>query len=331
MTLYKHLGPGSMTSLTNSYLASSPTQETAKNPAEGMMAQAFSIFDNAVDSILKKFAEQQGFDLAKSSNYTRRFNEGYFRVIYPVIVMYMVWLDEEKQQKALDNIGKIFSAMIFGVAGYQILDSNLDEGQTNPSEVLLCLSFMQECDKLMLDSFGLDATLYETLHRFKLLYLAAEIKEKNARFKESPYTKDHPEDCGYKAVHGYLPFFFLLQKTGKQDQIDEYLQLFYEWGAPLQIMDDLMDLEEDIAHGHYSYPTLGFEKEIAELSPKEAAARIHSDTQHIKQLQAICRKLISSSRKRSTKLNAVLFDYFIDILDQRLETFFNATVGDTKS
>jgi hypothetical protein len=67
-------------------------------------------------------------------------------------------------------------------------------------------------------------------------------------------------------VHGYLPFFLLLQKSGKAEQIEEYLQFFYEWDAPLQIMDDFIDLEEDLKNGLYIYPTLGFENEISRRS-----------------------------------------------------------------
>src|SRR5512143_3710477 len=93
LQLYKEMGPQSMESLTKSYLSSAPTAETAKDAAEGMIAQAFNICDRAVDSVLRSFAARQGFDLSESKNYKRRLDEGYFRVAYPALVMYMVWLD----------------------------------------------------------------------------------------------------------------------------------------------------------------------------------------------------------------------------------------------
>jgi len=104
LQLYKEMGPQSMESLTKSYLSSAPTAETAEDAAEGMMAQAFNIFDTAVDSVLKTFAARQNFDLSESGNYKRRMDEGYFRVAYPAIVMYMVWLDREGQKKAIENL-----------------------------------------------------------------------------------------------------------------------------------------------------------------------------------------------------------------------------------
>ncbi|HLO18492.1 MAG TPA: hypothetical protein VK206_26910 [Anaerolineales bacterium] len=323
LELYKEMGPHSMESLTKSYLASAPTAETAENAAEEMMAQAFRIFDAAVDSTLRVFAARQGFDLAASSNYKRRMEEGYFRVAYPAIVMYTAWLDHEGQKKAIENLDKIFQSTMLGVAGYMILDSNLDEQTQNAAEILLSLSFIQEHDKLLLESFEFDRVDYELLGRFKQLYLMAEIKEKRSRFVRSPYTKEHPEDCGYKAVHGYLPFALLLQKSGKADQIDDYLRFFYEWGAPLQIMDDIIDLEEDLKNGHYSYPVLGFEKELSSLSPGELAALIRSDVEHLEQLQFICQGLIDSSREQCIKLKADFMRYFVDMLEARLDVFFS--------
>ena len=323
LQLYKETGPQSMESLTKSYLSSAPTAETAKDAAEGMMAQAFKIFDDAVGSVLQAFAARQGYDLLESRNYRRRLEEGYFRVSYPAIVMYMVWLDREGQKKSIENLGKIFQSTILGVAGYMILDSNLDEQKQNPAEILLSLSFIQEHDRLLLESFEFNIADYELLNRFKQLYLRAEIKEKRSRFKRSPYTVDHPEDCGYKAVHAYLPFALLLQKSGKGEQIDDYLQFFYEWGAPLQIMDDIMDLEEDLKNGHYSYPTLGFEKELSSWPPGELAAFITADMNHLKRLQLICKGLIDSSRNRCIRLKADLMGYFVDMLEARLDAFFS--------
>ncbi len=197
---YKQMGPQAMESLTKSYLSSAPTVDTAKDMAEKMMAQAFKIFDAAVDSVLTQFAVQQGFDLSKSKNYKCRYEEGYFRVFYPAIVMYVAWLDQEGQKKALQNLESIFSSFMFGVAGYEILDSNLDEKKENPQEILLTLSFIQECERLLLTSFEFEQADYELLNHFKQLFLKFEIKEKQSRFKESPYTIDHPENCGYKAV-----------------------------------------------------------------------------------------------------------------------------------
>jgi hypothetical protein len=320
--LYKEMGPQSMESLTKSYLAPAPEAETAADAAEGMMAQAFRIFDEAADTTLRTFASRQGYDLSQSLNYRGRLEEGYFRVVYPGLVMFMVWLDREGLTQPLASLDKIFQSVMLGVAGYMMLDSDLDEQQQNPTEILVSLSFIQEHDHLLLESFGLDPADYELLDRFKQLYLKAEIAEKRSRYIQSPYRKDHPEDCGYKAVHGYLAFALLLQHSGKADQIDDLLRFFYEWGAPLQIMDDIIDLEVDLKNGHYSYPTLGFETVISEKTPAEAAALIRSDREHMKRLQQICRELIASSRVRCLKLKADLLMYFVDTLDARLEAFF---------
>ncbi len=322
LQLYKQMGPQSMEGLTKSYRAPAPTAETATDAAEGMMAQAFQVFDEAVDAVLHAFAAQQGFDLSESKLYRRRLEEGYFRVVYPALVMFMIWLDREGQHKALENIGKFFQSTMLGVAGYMMLDSILDEQKQNSTEILLSLSFIQENDRLLLECFDFDVADFELLNRIKQLYLKAEIKEKRSRFLTSPYTIDHPEDCGYKAVHGYLPFFLLLQKSGKGDQIDEYLQFFYEWGAPLQIMDDIIDLEDDLKNGHYAYPTLGFENEIAGKPAGEAAALIKADRAHMKCMQLVCQGLMAGAREKCAQLKADLFGFFVVTLEARLDVFF---------
>lgn len=320
---YKELGPQSMENFTKSYLAAPPTQDTAENAAEMMMAEAFEIFDEATDSILTEFAARKGVDLSKSPTYQKRRTEGYFRVMYPGIVMYMIWIDREGLQKTIERIGDIYASWMFGTAGYVMLDTNLDEGKENPVEILLSLAFIEEHERLLLETFEFEREDYKLLDRIKQLYLTAEINEKRLRFIRSPYTKGHPENCGYKAVHGYLPFIMLLQKSGKKDQIDDYLQLFYEWGAPLQIMDDLIDLEDDLKNGHYSYPTIGFEKDLSKRSADEMAKIILSDKNHLLHLNQVCKELIKSSRQRSLTLGADLFGYFIDRLEVSLDSYFN--------
>lgn len=323
LQLYRETGPESIESLTRSYLSSPPTSDSAKDVVEGTMADAFNVFDDATDSVLSAFAAGLGFDLLDSATYRRRRDEGYFRTLYPVLVTYMIWLDQEGEEKVLENLQYIFCSTIFGVAGYVILDSNLDEEKENPTEVLISLSFIQEHERLLLRAFEFNAADYGLLNRFKQVYLAAEAKEKRLRFVRSPYTKEHPEDCGYKAVHAYLPFSLLLQKIGKGDQIDDYLQFFYEWGAPLQIMDDLNDLEEDLKNGHYSYPTLGFEEELLRQPPSDVSKVIKSDREHIKWLYQVCRGLIESARNRSADLGADLMGHFVTILESRLDSFFS--------
>lgn len=323
LALYKALGPQSLENIAQSYLAPAPTAETAVGPAEGLMVQAYTIFDDAVISVLETFGRQRGYDLTEIKNLRRRLDEGYFRVAYPFLVLYVIWLDRENLNSILENIGKFFQSMMLGIAGYMLLDTNLDEALDNPAEILLSLSLIQENDRLLMEIFEGNSEDFMLLSRFKQMYLDAEIKEKRSRFIESPYRLEAPGECGYKAVHAYLPFAFLLQKSRKSDQIDDYLQFFYDWGAPLQIMDDIMDLEDDLKNGHFSYPTIGFEKDRAELSSSELASRITSDKNHLQESQAVCQQLIDRSRVKCLSLKNDLFLFFVDILEARLKAFFS--------
>lgn len=319
LKLYKDLGPESMQILTRSFL-SSPQDSTSLVNAGAI---TFKQLDDATDSLLKAFAESQGFDLSRSVNYQNRMEEGYFSNMYPVLMMLLIWLDREGHKDVIEKFQNIYSSAMFGVAGYGILDTNLDEGKGSAAEVLLCLSFIQEHERLLLDAFSFNPGDYELFNRCKQLYLAAEIKEKRLRSLESPYTKMHPEECGVKAVHTFLLFGLPLRKSGKEYQIDDFLKFFFEWGAVLQIMDDLDDLEDDIKNGHYSYPTIGFEGMLSKLPPDEVAAAIKSDKRHLRELYDVCKALINSSRDTAGKLDSAdLMVPFVDVLDARLDAFF---------
>jgi len=117
LQLYKETGPESIESLTRSYLSSPPTSDSVKNVADGLMADASKVFDDATDSVLRAFAAGLGFDLSGSATYQQRRDEGYFRTFYPVLVTYMIWLDQEGEEKVLENLRDIFCSTIFGVAG----------------------------------------------------------------------------------------------------------------------------------------------------------------------------------------------------------------------
>ena len=156
LQLYKVLGPQSLASLTKSYLAAAPTAETAADAAEGMMARAFRVFDGAADAVLRACAARQGFDLSGSKSYRRRLEEGYFQVAYPAMVAFMVWLDREGQKQALANLGKFFQSTMLGVAGYMMLDSNLDEHLQRLQATCQSLidSSRQKCLRLKADLMG---------------------------------------------------------------------------------------------------------------------------------------------------------------------------------
>lgn len=87
-------------------------------------------------------------------------------------------------------------------------------------------------------------------------------------------------------------------------------------------MDDLIDLEEDIKNGHYSYTTIGFENQLSKQQPIEMTETIMIDKEYLKQIELVCKELIQSSRNKSAKLKADLLDYFVIILEAYLNSFF---------
>ena len=50
-----------------------------------------------------------------------------------------------------------------------------------------------------------------------------------------------------------------LDQLGKSDLIEDYFEVFFLFGAVIQIIDDIKDLEEYLNIDHYSYITLVYE------------------------------------------------------------------------
>ena len=102
----------------------------------------------------------------------------------------------------------------------------------------------------------------DIMHRMRSLFLEAEIREKAMRWKASPYRLDDPKQLGAKGANSVTPFMLSLERLGKASLIDAYWEVFLLFGAAIQMIDDWKDLEGDLAIGHYSYVTLGYENVI---------------------------------------------------------------------
>jgi hypothetical protein len=117
------------------------------------------------------------------------------------------------------------------VAGYGILDENVDSNPPSPVEILASQALVAEYEALILDVFGVTPTNLGILHKMRGIFLAAEVKEKNLRWKSSPYTLQNLQDCGGKGTHVVTPFMLSLEKLGRVHQIDDYWQVFLLLGA----------------------------------------------------------------------------------------------------
>jgi len=279
---------------------------------------AFRGLDDEARQILKDFGAPLGLDITKwESNRLQ-----YFKDAYPVFAFLVVWMDEEGLVDLLENFGDILRAGVFAVAGYGILDENVDSDIPSPVEILTAQALIAEYETRALHIFGVSKVNLGILQKMRTLFLRAEIKEKSMRHKASPYQLENPKDLGAKGANAVTPFMLSLERLGKAALIDDYWEVFLLFGAAIQMIDDWSDLEKDLTSGHYSYVTLGLENLHELHDPKKIAQLLREDTQRVHDTYACSKEMIAQSRSILARLNDSLLVRLVDVTEARLDSFF---------
>jgi len=241
------------------------------------LLSAFNGLDAEARQTLKDFSAPLGLDVTRwKSNRLQ-----YFKDAYTVFAFLVVWMDEHGLIELLDQFGEILRAGVFAVAGYGILDENVDSDLSSPVEILTAQALIAEYETLALHVFGVSALNLDILHRMRTLFLNAEIREKSMRHKASPYRLEAPEQLGAKGANAVTPFMLSLERMGKASRIEDYWQVFLLFGAAVQMIDDWTDLEKDLAAGHYSYLTLGVENITKLNDPQKTAKLLRADPKRV--------------------------------------------------
>ena len=279
---------------------------------------AFQGLDAEAQQLLKDFSSRFGVDVSTwKSNRIQ-----YFKDAYPVFAFLAVWMDEMDLHGLIEQFGDILRAGVFAVAGYGILDENVDSNSPSPVEMLIAQSLIAEYEKLALTIFGVTGTNFEIMHRMRSLFLEAEVHEKSMRWKGSPYRLEEPQTLGAKGANSVTPFMLSLEQLGKAPLIDEYWEVFLLFGAAIQMIDDWQDLENDLAIGHYSFVTLGFEKLLPAADPAQTAKTIREDQTHVRNTYEISKDMIARSRLILDRLEDRFLIRLVDITELRLDNYF---------
>lgn len=286
------------------------------------LLSAFRGLDNQARNLLREFSAPLGFDVANwKSNRLQ-----YFKDAYPVFAFLAVWMDEEGLDEFINNFGEILRAGVFAVAGYGILDANMDSNSPSPVEIITAQALIAEYETLALSIFGVSKTNLEIIHRMRTLFMEAEIKEKSMRGKASPYRLDNPEELGAKGANAVTPFMLSLERLGKAALIGDYWDVFLLFGAAIQMIDDWNDLEDDLANGHYSYVTLGYDKLHQINDPKATAQLLRDDKMRVRDTYSCSKEMITQSRDILKKLNDPYLVRLVDVTEARLDSFFHKTL-----
>ncbi|HEY9075081.1 MAG TPA: hypothetical protein VIO61_00965 [Anaerolineaceae bacterium] len=282
------------------------------------LLEAFRGLDKAARNVLSDFSAPLGFDVSQwKSSRTQ-----YLKDAYPVFAFLAVWMGEENLSDYLDQFGDILRAGVYAVAGYGILDVNVDGASSSPVEILTAQALIAEYETLALQIFGVSEVNLRIMHQMRSLFLQAEIKEKFQRGKASPYRLDHPEECGAKGANAVAPFMLSLERIGKSGVIKDYWQVFLLFGAAIQMIDDWEDLESDLAVGHFSYVTLGLDKLPDLKDPKKAARLLRANHAHVRATYDRSKEMIARSRAILASLNDTILVRLVDVTELRLDRFF---------
>ena len=282
------------------------------------LLSAFRGLDGEARRILSEFSAPLGFDVSGwESNRSQ-----YLKDAYPIFAFLAVWMDENGLDELLRRFAEILKAGVFAVAGYGILDANVDKNSPSPVEILTAQAMIAEYEDLALEIFGVTPVNLEIMYKMRRLFLDAEIKEKFWRGKASPYSREHPEQLGAKGANAVTPFMLCLERLGRASLIDDYWEVFLQFGAAIQMIDDWQDLEGDLAAGHYSYVTLGYPGLPQMRDPQETARLLRSDKKRIAETYILSRGMIQRSREIIHKLGDAYIGRFVDVTELRLERYF---------
>lgn len=283
----------------------------------GLLA-AFRGLDEQARQVLRDFGAPLDLDLNRwQSNRLQ-----YFKDAYVVFAFLAVWMAENGLDELVNQFGEILRAGVYAVAGYGILDANVDSNTPAPVEILTAQALIAEYETLALQIFGISKVNLEIIQRMRGLFLNAEIREKEARHKRSPYRLDAPEELGAKGANSVTPVMLSLERLGKADRIDDYWQVFLLFGAAIQMIDDWEDLEGDLASGHYSYITLGAELPRTIPDPKQTARLLRGDAARVRRTYATSKAMLAQSREILARLADPCLVRLVDVTEARLETFF---------
>jgi hypothetical protein len=282
------------------------------------LLRAFRGLDAEARTTLQQFGARFGQDVsAWPSNRPQ-----YFKDAYPVFAFLAVWMADEGLSDLVRRFDDILRAGVYAVAGYGILDANVDSNAPSPVEMLAAQALIAEYETLALQIYGVSPVNLSIMHRMRSLFLDAEIREKAARWKASPYRRDDPKQLGAKGANSVTPFMLSLERLGRAGLVDDYWEVFLLFGAAIQMIDDWQDLEGDLEIGHYSYVTLGAEDVLRDHDAATSAALLRADATRVQDTYAVSKEMIAQARAILARLEDRFLVRLVDITELRLENTF---------
>ena len=270
-------------------------------------------------SLLLEAIVRYGLDSKLAKKYSEE--DVYWKNAPVYLIAFLLWLQINDLHSSL-TIEKLFKAGVLGTIGYRVLDLFLDHGLVSESEVLMGLGLIAEQEALVLEEYGHTQENHRILYRGKYEYFKAEITEKSARYQKCPYSYENALDLGGKATMVWPLFELSLLKLGKFEHLIKYREIFDSISATIQILDDISDLEEDIASGFYTLPTYGYRLPPAPGSIKDYAKTIKTDPAVMWRLHSTCVSLLNNATIKAKELDEWLFAFVAQYILYRAHRAF---------
>lgn len=160
----------------------------------GLLA-AFQGLDADARQVLKEIGAPLGVEIAQwKSNRSQ-----YLKDAYPVFAFLAVWMDEEGLSELAARFADILRAGVLAVAGYGILDANVDGSTSTPVEILTAQALIAEYETLALSIFGVSETNLRILHQMRTYFLGQKLKKRLPVVSPVPTAWITPKIWGPKA------------------------------------------------------------------------------------------------------------------------------------
>lgn len=302
---------------------SSPVKFLAQTKTRLDILGCFQGLDRDAKSALVNLGRPLGLDFTQwKSNRLQ-----YFTDAYPVFTFLALWMHENGQDLLLSRFGRILEAGVYAVSGYSILDDNVDSPSPRPVELLASKLLLAEYERVCLEAYGFTEENYRMLHRVHRLFLEAEVREKAARWKTSPYAADRPIDLGTKGLNAVVPLLLCLVQAGRAGQADLYIEMFLLVGAVIQMMDDWEDLEADLAIGHYSIVTLGAGTPPQGKDFRKLARELRGDRAWAAKTFRDCEQMAARAEALLRSVDDEVMLRLVEVTRTRARGFYRKTFG----
>jgi hypothetical protein len=169
--------------------------------------------------------------------------------MFPIVVFFLLRATHGGGPFSLMELSQLVEAIVIGGTGYRLVDY-CDDGQAVGEDVRPLGQFLIHSHETMLCELFAAQSALDVLREHTALYHRAEYLEKGHRWRGCPFRWEAAEQIGWKSSPLFAVLELILRRAGKQErQVLALRDACLRFGAALQMVDDVVDAQEDLAGG----------------------------------------------------------------------------------